>query len=131
MRPIKKNAPEWATYMAMQPCGDWYWFKELPYFQDIDAWYLVGHKFTGCSNKNGNNWKESVTRLKDNAIINIKDIPKIERIEGCNKSCIMKITNTDNTINYYCEDDYVSKDDIWISKELVCLSCDNNDLHTA
>lgn len=39
MKPDWKDAPEWASYLAMDQSGDWYWFEARP--------FQIGHEWSG------------------------------------------------------------------------------------
>ena len=40
MRPNWQNAPEWANWVAMDKCGDWFWFEEKP-LKDQFRWVEI------------------------------------------------------------------------------------------
>lgn len=39
MKPDWKDAPGWAKWLAMDGCGDWYWYEDKPWFDD-GTWYV-------------------------------------------------------------------------------------------
>lgn len=56
MKPDWKDAPEWATHLAMESDGAWFWFEGEPYAAFDGSW--CGTKATvGCPNRD---WKESL-----------------------------------------------------------------------
>jgi hypothetical protein len=34
-KPDFKTAPGWANYVAMDECGEWYWFEKRPHIQNL------------------------------------------------------------------------------------------------
>lgn len=41
MKPDWKDAPEWAQWLAQDPCGDWFWYENKPYFGESE-WVSSG-----------------------------------------------------------------------------------------
>lgn len=50
MKPDWKDAPEWAKWLAQDPCGDWFFYENKPFFSDGDWSPNYGRAwFAGCS----------------------------------------------------------------------------------
>jgi hypothetical protein len=58
MKPDWKDAPEWATYFAMDADGTWFWYERKPARFDI-AWLPRGDfRFDTAGHSPG--WKQSL-----------------------------------------------------------------------
>lgn len=46
-KPLWKNAPGWANYMAQDFCGDWAWYEDEPPIDEISQSWMWVDPFNG------------------------------------------------------------------------------------
>jgi hypothetical protein len=54
--PDWSQAPEWANYVAMDECGDWYWYSHQPTKGDVE-WITLGKQKLASGREH---WRDSL-----------------------------------------------------------------------
>ena len=63
MKPDWNDAPEWATYLAMDDSGIWMWYEREPEISEVMGYFYAerGGKYQ-AANEVFSGWKESLER---------------------------------------------------------------------